>query len=104
MGVFLGWQRAQATWSQFGLPSDLVLDIRILLVVFTADSEISMRIIIGTYPVLDTPPFEKFLCDMGSELGSVIRSEIFRNPEGCELVPQDLHRALGSTLVLLVPH
>ena len=59
-----------------------------------------MKVKIGTYPVVDAPPFEKFLCDIGSELGSVIRSEIFRNPEGCELVPQDLHRALGSSLLL----
>ena len=38
IGAFLCCMSALVTWYQFGDPSDLVLDIIILLAVFTADS------------------------------------------------------------------
>ena len=53
MGVFLCCRSALATWSQFGDLSDLVLDVNILLAVFTADS--ALRFECGLYAALTWP-------------------------------------------------
>ena len=61
-----------------------------------------MEIIICTNPVLDSPPGQKFLIVIHSELGSVVNTEILCNPEGGEQLPQDLYQALGSGFLLTV--